>query len=192
MAHELGHALAARRLGLQIDGIDLWLLGGFTRTRGDVRTPRGEFSLAAAGPAATAAVAVLCILAGLAFGSLRQLVDVALFDSNLHVSAGLALFSWLALMNVFLLAFNLIPAFPLDGGRIAEALVWRATGDRNRAARATARVGQGFGWFVMAAGVLVATRGPLLDGAWLVLIGLFLRAVRSPGCRADEGHRQAA
>ena len=174
LAHELGHALVARRLGLRIDGIDLWLLGGFTRTRGEVKTPGGEFSLAAAGPAVTASVTLLCILAGLLFGSLRHLVDVALFEGNLHVSAPVALFSWLALINCFLLVFNLVPAFPLDGGRMAEALVWRATGDRSRAARATARLGQGFGWLVMAAGVLIATRGAWLDGIWLVLIGVFL------------------
>jgi Zn-dependent protease len=174
LAHELGHALVARRLGLQIDGIDLWLLGGFTRTRGDVKTPGGEFRLAAAGPAVTASIVVLCVLAGLLFGSLRHLVDVALFENNLHVSAPLALFSWLALINLFLLVFNLVPAFPLDGGRMAQAIVWRATGDRNRAARATARIGQGFGWFVMAVGVFIGTRGALLDGVWLLLIGLFL------------------
>ena len=174
LAHELGHALVARHLGLQIDGIDLWLLGGFTRTRGDVGTPAEEFSLAAAGPAVTAAVALLSGLAGLLFGSLRQLVDVALFTSNVHVSAPLALFSWLALMNLFLLVFNLVPAFPLDGGRMAEAVMWRTTGDRNRAARATARLGQAFGWVVMAAGVVLIARSTLLDGAWLLLIGLFL------------------
>ncbi len=174
LAHELGHALVARRLGLQIDGIDLWLLGGFTRTRGDITTPGGEFRLAAAGPAVTAVVVLVCVLAGLLFGSLRHLVDVALFDGNLHVSAPLALFSWLALINGFLLVFNLVPAFPLDGGRIAQAVIWRATGDRNRAARDTARVGQGFGWLVMAAGVFVGTRGQLLYGVWFILIGLFL------------------
>lgn len=174
LAHELGHALVARRLGLQVDGIDLWLLGGFTRTRGEIDTPLGEASLAAAGPAVTAAITVLCILAGLLFTSLRRLVDVALFNTNLHVSAPVALLSWLALINCFLLVFNLLPAFPLDGGRIAEAFVWRATGDRNRAARATARTGQAFGLLVMATGVFVAARSAWLDGVWLVLIGLFL------------------
>jgi len=167
LAHELGHALVARRLGLQVDGIDLWLLGGFTRTRGEIDSPLGEASLAAAGPAVTAVITLVCVLAGLLFTSLRRLVDVALFNTNLHVSAPVALLSWLALINCFLLVFNLLPAFPLDGGRIAEALVWHA-------ARATARTGQAFGLLVMAAGVFVAARSEWLDGVWLVLIGLFL------------------
>jgi len=167
LAHELGHALVARRLGLQIDGIDLWLFGGFTRTHGEVLTPGGEFSLAAAGPAVT-------VMIGVAFGSLRHLVDVALFDSNVRVSAALALFSWLALINLFLLVFNLMPAFPLDGGRMAQAIAWRITGDRNRAMRATARIGQVFGWTIIATGVAVFVRVSWLDGAWLGLIGFYL------------------
>jgi Zn-dependent protease len=173
IAHELGHAVVARRLGLQIDGIDLWLFGGFTRTRGEITTPAAEFRLAAAGPAVTALVTALCVGIGLAFGSFRQLVDVALFDSNLHVTAALALFSWLALINLLLLVFNLLPAFPLDGGRIAQAIGWQLTGDRNRATRACARIGQGFGWVLVAAAIYLA-RFSLLDGLWLGLIGYFL------------------
>jgi Zn-dependent protease len=176
LAHEFGHALVARRLGLQIDGIDLWLFGGFTRTRGEIDTARGEFALAAAGPAVTAALTLIFVLAGLAFGSLHRVVDVALFDSNLrHISAALALFSWLALINLFLLVFNLVPAFPLDGGRMAQAAAWRMTGDRNRAIRATARLGQAFGWLVIACGIAIFARyQALLDGAWLCIIGFYL------------------
>jgi Zn-dependent protease len=174
VAHELGHAVVARRLGLQIDGIDLWLFGGFTRTRGEIKTPGAELRLAAAGPAMTALVTAACVGAGLAFGSFNRLVDVALFDSNLRVSAGLALFSWLALINLFLLVFNLIPAFPLDGGRIAQAIAWRLTGDRNRATRACARIGQAFGWLLIALGVFLGARTSLLDGVWLALIGFYL------------------
>ena len=174
VAHELGHALVARRLGLQIDGIDLWLFGGFTRTRGEITTPGAELRLAAAGPAVTALVTALCAGIGLAFGSFRQLVDVALFNSDLRVTAPLALFSWLALINLMLLVFNLLPAFPLDGGRIAQAIGWRLTGDRNRATRACARIGQGFGWTLIALAVFLAARVSLPDGIWLGLIGYFL------------------
>jgi Zn-dependent protease len=174
VAHELGHALVARRLGLQIDGIDLWLFGGFTRTHGEVLTPGGEFSLAAAGPAVTALISLLCVMIGLAFGSLRHLVDVALFDSNVHVTAALALFSWLALINLFLLVFNLVPAFPLDGGRMAQAVAWRHHGDRNRACAPTARIGQVFGWILIATGVAssFASRGSTAPGSGL--IGFYL------------------
>jgi Zn-dependent protease len=174
VAHELGHALVARRLGLQLDGIDLWLLGGFTRTRGEVKSPWGEFSLAAAGPAVTAGITLLCLGVGLLFGSLRHFVDVALFDTGVHVSPALALFSWLALINCFLLVFNLVPAFPLDGGRMAQAVAWQITGDRNRAARACARLGQGFGLLVVGVGIALFFRGSGLAGVWMLLIGVFL------------------
>ncbi|MGD0197049.1 MAG: site-2 protease family protein [Solirubrobacteraceae bacterium] len=174
VAHELGHALVARRLGLKIDGIDLWLFGGFTRTRGEITTPGAELQLAAAGPAVTALVTLVCVGAGLAFGSLKHLVDVALFESGVRVSAPLALFSWLALINLFLLVFNLLPAFPLDGGRITQAIAWQLTGDRNRATRACARIGQAFGWALIALAVLVSARVSLLDGVWLALIGFYL------------------
>jgi len=177
VAHELGHALVARRLGLQIDGIDLWLFGGFTRTRGDISTPRAEFSLAAAGPAVTAAISLLSVLIGLAFGSLQRIVQVALFEQNVHATAALALFSWLALINLFLLVFNLVPAFPLDGGRMAQAVAWHVTGDRNKAARTTARIGQVFGWILIVGGVAIFLRGSFLDGAWLGLIGFYLEQV---------------
>jgi Zn-dependent protease len=174
LAHELGHALVARRLGLTVDGIDLWLLGGFTRTRGEVRTARGEGLLAAAGPAVTGALTLVFILCGLAFGSLHQLYDVALFDTDVHVSAGLALFAWLALINLFLLVFNLVPAYPLDGGRIAQALAWGLTGDRNRAIRTTGRIGQVFGYALIASGIAVFVRYETLDGAWLAIVGFYL------------------
>jgi Zn-dependent protease len=174
VAHELGHALVARRLGLQIDGIDLWLLGGFTRTRGTVQSAKGELALAAAGPAVTAALTLLCVVIGLLLGSLRHFVDVALLEQNVHVTAPLALFSWLALINAFLLVFNLVPAFPLDGGRIAQAIVWQLTGDRNRATRACARIGQVFGWLVMAVGVALVAKGFFGYGVWSILIGVFL------------------
>lgn len=174
LAHEFGHALAARRLGLQIDGIDLWILGGFTRAQGQIETAAGEFSFAAAGPAVTAAITLLCVLAGLLFGSLRQLVDVALFQSNVHATAPLAVFSWLALINAFMLVFNLLPAFPLDGGRITQAVIWQLTGDRARGTRTCARIGQAFGWLVMACGVALVAKDYLLVGVWALLIGMFL------------------
>jgi Zn-dependent protease len=174
LAHEFGHALAARRLGLHVDGIDLWVLGGFTRARGEINTAGGEFMFAAAGPAVTAAITLLCILAGLLFGSLRELVDVALFDSNATATAPLALFSWLALINAFMLVFNLLPAFPLDGGRMTQAAVWHFTGDRGRGTRTCARIGQAFGWLVVAGGVLLVAAGSYLVGIWALLIGMFL------------------
>jgi Zn-dependent protease len=174
VAHELGHALVARHQGMTIEGIDLWALGGFTRTRGEATSPGAEFRMAAAGPAVNALVIGLCVAVGLAFGSLRHFLDVALLESGLRVSATEVLLGWLALINFVLLVFNLLPAFPLDGGRIARAAVWRITGDPNRATRACARLGRLFGIVVVAGGVALVLGSYTTSGLWFVLIGLFL------------------
>jgi Zn-dependent protease len=190
VAHELGHALVARHQGMAIEGVDLWALGGFTRTRGEPQTPGAEFRLSAAGPAVNALIIVICVLAGLAFGSFRHFLDVALLESGLHAAAPLVLLGWLALINLVLLVFNLFPAFPLDGGRIARAIVWRITGDPNRATRACARFGQLFGLLVMAGGValVVGGSGDVTSGLWFVLIGLFLtQAARQASMQASVG-----
>jgi Zn-dependent protease len=174
VAHELGHALVARRQGMQIDGIDLWALGGFTRTRGEAQSPRDELALAAAGPAVNAVVIAICIGIGLAFGSFRHFLDVALLESGVHAGAALVLLSWLALINAVLLVFNLLPALPLDGGRIARAIVWWLTGDANRATRACARLGQLLGAVLIGGGILLVVRSQTGYGLWFVLIGLFI------------------
>jgi len=174
VAHELGHALVARHQGLAIEGVDLWALGGFTRTRGETLTPGAEFRMAAAGPAVNVLVIALCVALGLAFGSFSHFLDVALLESGLHVGAPLVLLAWLALINFVLLVFNLLPAFPLDGGRMARAVVWRITGDPNRATRACARIGQAFGIVVIAGGLALVLERYTTSGLWFVLIGLFL------------------
>jgi len=190
VGHELGHALVARHQGMTIEGIDLWALGGFTRTRGESRSPGAEFCLAAAGPLVNLAVVAICVLAGLAFGSFRHFLDVALLTSGVRVGAALVLLGWLALINTVLLAFNLLPAFPLDGGRMARAVVWRLTGDPNRATLACARLGQAFGVVVLAGGLALAVRGYTASGLWFVLIGLFLtQSARQAATAASVGVR---
>jgi Zn-dependent protease len=188
VAHELGHALVARHQGMAIEGVDLWALGGFTRTRGETASPGAEFRMAAAGPAVNVLVIAICIGLGLAFGSFQHFLDVALLESGLRVSAPLVLLGWLALINSVLLVFNLLPAFPLDGGRIARAAVWALTGDPNRATRACARLGQVFGMLVMAGGLALAVRGYTTGGLWFLLIGLFLtQAARQASAQATVG-----
>ena len=174
VAHELGHALVARHQGMAIEGVDLWALGGFTRTRGETASPGAEFAMAAAGPAVNALVIAICVALGLAFGSFGHFLDVALLQSGLRAGAPLVLLGWLALINFVLLAFNLLPAFPLDGGRMARALVWRITGDPNRATVACARLGQAFGVVVIVGGVALVLESYTTSGLWFVLIGLFL------------------
>jgi Zn-dependent protease len=190
VAHEFGHALVARRQGMQVDGIDLWALGGFTRTRGEALRPRDELALAAAGPAVNAAVIAVCIGAGLAFGSFRHFLDVALLETGVHAGAALVLLSWLALINAVLLVFNLLPALPLDGGRIARAIVWWLTGDANRATRACARMGQLLGAVMIGGGILLVARSQTGYGLWFVLIGLFVyQAARQAFAAATIGAR---
>jgi Zn-dependent protease/CBS domain-containing protein len=141
--HELGHALVARRNGLSVAGIDLWAFGGLTRMREMANTPGVQFRVAIAGPLVTLAVIVVCVLAAGLLAPGGHFAVVAA-DEGVHPTPVLLWLSWVAIVNAFVLVFNLIPAFPLDGGQIAQALIWWRTGDRNRATRWTGRAGQGF------------------------------------------------
>ena len=173
--HELGHALVAIRNGIGIVGIDLWLFGGLARMRSDTRTPGQEFRIAAAGPAVTLLVAAFCFGLGTLLYGAEPLVEGMTLDTE---SAGAALLGWLTVINVVLLVFNLIPAYPLDGGRIARAAAWQRTGDRERATRIVARVGRGFGWFLVAFGALqvltASDSDGVIGGVWTLAIGFML------------------
>jgi Zn-dependent protease len=172
--HELGHALVARRNGIEIDGIDLWLLGGLARFRQDSRSPGQEFAIAAAGPAVSLVIAVIFALVSLAVAGTSDAIDVALLRNGVNISAPLALTVFLAEMNLWLFLFNLLPAFPLDGGRIARAVVWRITGDRNRATRISAGIGQLAGYALIAFGIWRAVEGGGIGALWWALIGWFI------------------
>jgi Zn-dependent protease/CBS domain-containing protein len=161
LLHELGHSVQARRDGVEIDGITLWLLGGVARFRGSMPSAGAELRIAAAGPAVSLVIAVTCIAAAVVAPL------PAALDGVVH---------WLGYINFTLLAFNLIPAFPLDGGRLLRALLWRASGDLERATRIAAGIGRGFGIAMMVAGFFAAFLGGALGGLWLALIGFFLVA----------------
>ena len=169
--HELGHAVVAMRSGIGIVGIDLWLFGGLARMKSDTRTPGQEFRIAAAGPAVTLVVAALCFGAGVLLYGIDDLVDGMALTTDI---AGAALLGWLTLINVVLLVFNLIPADPLDGGRIARAFAWWRSGDREKATRLVARVGRGFGWFLIAFGAFTLFNGDTISGIWTIAIGFML------------------
>lgn len=142
--HELGHALAARRLGIGIAGIDLWFFGGLSQMRREPQSAGEEFKVAAAGPAVTLLLFGLCLAAAVLLASGRTVTDVVLTREGFKTTPALALIGWLGFINAVLLVFNIVPAFPLDGGRIARAVIWWRTGDRNRATHATGRSGQAF------------------------------------------------
>ncbi|HEV2058178.1 MAG TPA: site-2 protease family protein [Solirubrobacteraceae bacterium] len=171
--HELGHALVARREGIGISGIDLWLFGGVAKMARDSTSPGAEFRIAVAGPLVTLVVVAICfgLMALVQSGSA---LEVARLAGDAEASPTLALLGMLATVNAFLLVFNLIPAFPLDGGRIARSLVWRITGDRNRATRAAGRIGEWFAYLLIGIGIFLAARGSLFNGLWLAVIGWFI------------------
>ncbi len=175
IAHELGHALVARRQGIEIAGIDLWLLGGIAKMRSDTTSAGREFAVAAAGPAVSLVLAVLfCALTAVVLG-IDEFGRFLRGQTTVDATPVLALVATLAQLNALLFVFNLIPAFPLDGGRIARALVWRVTGDRNRATRITGRVGQAAGWAAVGFGLYLAVVGAdVFDGLWLAVIGWFV------------------
>jgi Zn-dependent protease len=170
--HELGHAWVARRNGIEIAGIDLWFFGGIAKLSRDSQSPGEEFRVSAAGPAVTLLIVIVACAVGLAVGGTNDFEDALVLRD--HPGPALAVLGWLALVNVGLFVFNLVPAFPLDGGRIARAIAWRVTGDRNRGTRFSARLGQGFSWFLMAFGALLLIRGDAGSGIWWILMGWFL------------------
>jgi Zn-dependent protease len=171
--HELGHALVARRLGIGISGIDLWFFGGVAKMTRDSDSPGTEFKVAAAGPAVTLVIVGICVGLG-ALISQGAALDVMRLAGDAEVSPVLALLGFLGSINLFLFVFNLVPAFPLDGGRLARALVWKITGDRNRATRIAGRIGEGFAYIIIGIGIFLAARGSLVDGIWLAVLGWFI------------------
>ena len=162
LAHELAHSLVARRNGLQVEGITLWLLGGVSRLQGEVKDPGAEVRVAGVGP-------LVSLLLGGAFLLVAWLVHAAGVRGVV-----VAALTWLGGINVLLAVFNVIPAAPLDGGRLLRAVLWRLTGDRLKAAVWSARSGQVFGWaLVVIAAYLVLVRRDY-SWLWFALLGWFL------------------
>jgi Zn-dependent protease len=173
--HELGHALVAMRNRIQIAGIDLWLFGGIATLKEEPRTPGAAFRIVAAGPLVTAAIAGGCWLLGAAGWGLHSFWHAVVLDERFGYSAGEVLLGYLAFINTILLAFNLLPAFPLDGGNMVRAIAWWRTGDRLRATTIAARLGRLLGYAMAAGGVFVLLRyKSILGGIWFVILGNFL------------------
>ncbi len=173
--HEMGHALVARRQGIDIRRIDLFLFGGLTQMSRDARTPAEEFKIAAAGPLATLCFVVVCLVADMLIVGPHKLVNAARLDRSITITPVLLSLSWLLLMNVVILAFNLVPAFPLDGGRIARAAVWRLTGDKVGGTRAAAGLGRGFAVLLAGVGLwLMVSTHDAFSGLWLVAVAFLL------------------
>jgi Zn-dependent protease len=183
--HELGHALAARRLGIPIAGIELWFFGGLSQMRREPDSAGEELKVAAAGPAVTLALFGLCVLAAKLLASNGSFSDAALPRQGFTTTPALALIGWLGFVNAMLLLFNIVPAFPLDGGRIARAVIWWRTGDRNRATHATGRAGQAFAIVVGLFGLWAVTSGGSFLGLLTMLLALIL--YQSAGAAVMQG-----
>jgi Zn-dependent protease/CBS domain-containing protein len=160
--HELSHSIVARTRGIRIQGITLFLFGGVAEMQDEPEDPRSELYMAIVGPIAS------FVLAGLSFGGLVLWRRVGLWEPIA------SLLTWMALINLVLGVFNLVPAFPLDGGRVLRAILWELQGDVRSATRIAAAMGSGFGLVLILWGVLRVIGGDWL-GVWSILIGLFLR-----------------
>jgi Zn-dependent protease len=159
LLHELGHALQARREGVEIEGINLWLFGGVAQFKGRFPSAGAEFRIAIAGPLVTLVIGVLFVVAAAA-GGLPSAVD--------------GVVAWVGYTNVILLLFNLLPALPLDGGRVLRSALWQARGDLSWATAVASGVGRGFGFLLIWAGIVMFIFQGSFSGAWLAFIGWFL------------------
>jgi Zn-dependent protease len=187
--HELGHALAARRLGIPIAGIDLWFFGGLSQMRREPQTASEELKVAAAGPAVTFVLFAICFAVGAVLASGSHITDVALTRQGFKTTPALALVGWLAFINGILLLFNIVPAFPLDGGRIARALIWWRTGDRNRATSLTGRSGQAFALILGLVGIWSFASGATLGLFTLLLAFILYQAAGGAVLQGALGRR---
>jgi Zn-dependent protease/CBS domain-containing protein len=159
LLHELGHALQARRDGVEIEGINLWLFGGVAQFKGDFPSAGAEFRIAIAGPLVSLALGVLFVLVA-AFAGLPNAVD--------------GVVAWLGFTNLILLAFNLLPALPLDGGRVFRSALWYFRGDLRWATWVASAVGRAFGFLLIGLGVFMLIVQGTFSGAWLAFVGWFL------------------
>jgi Zn-dependent protease/CBS domain-containing protein len=163
--HEFAHAMVARRFGIPIKGITLFIFGGVAEMHEEPKSPRTELLMAAAGPAAS--LAISGIFLGLAYGG------VWLGWSAVVVSV----LQYLCWVNALLVAFNLVPAFPMDGGRILRALLWMWRGDSRAATKTASDAGSIFGMLLIGLGVITLVSGNFITGLWWFLIGMFIRSV---------------
>ena len=160
LIHELAHALVAKRRGLEVPRITLFIFGGVSHMQRQPSSAGEEFQIAAAGPAVSLVISAITGLGGLVLGSLNEKLEAVLL--------------YLAFVNLALAIFNILPGFPLDGGRVLRSIAWKRTGSFRRATRIASGVGEIFGYGMIILGVGILLSGGLLDGIWLAFIGWFL------------------
>jgi len=164
LLHELGHSLTAQRFGMRVRSITLFVFGGMAQMASQPRRPRDEVLIAAAGP---------CVSVALGAGFLAA--ASALWGAPGPGAVAGAVFAWLGRINMILAAFNVVPGFPLDGGRVLRGAIWAATGNFERATGIAAKCGSLFAYGLMSLGAVSALfGGEIVSGLWLVFIGWFL------------------
>ena len=163
VAHELGHAVVARQFDVPMRGITLFIFGGVAEMTKESPSAKAEFWVAIAGPVVSVAIGVACYVASI-YGETSLAVPVS------------GVLWYLGLINGIVVAFNLIPAFPLDGGRVLRSILWQIKGSLRWATRITATIGSGFGLFLILLGVFSFIGGNFIGGMWQFLIGMFLRS----------------
>jgi Zn-dependent protease len=174
LLHEFGHAIVAMRNGIGISSIQLWIFGGMARMDREADSPGTELKVALAGPAVTAAIAIVLGVVGIAAAGWTGFQEAVLLESRSGVSGLIALVAWLVSINLLILVFNMLPAYPMDGGRVARAIAWWKSGDRNKATRFAANLGRLFGYLFIAGGIALAFAGYVFSGVWLALIGMVI------------------
>lgn len=195
--HELGHAVVAMRNGIGITNIRLWVFGGMAEMDRESDGPGTEFKVAVAGPLVTLAIVVVLVAVGLLGAGPEEFGKAMLVEGDADTSGILAALAWLASINFLVLVFNLLPAFPMDGGRMVRAIAWWRTGNRASATRFAAGLGRAFGYVFVGAGLLMAFSGLVFAGVWLALIGMLINgsaraaASQTAMARPIEGMRVA-
>jgi Zn-dependent protease/predicted transcriptional regulator len=169
LLHELGHALQAQREGVEIEGITLWLFGGVAQFRGMFPSAGAEFRIAIAGPLVSLTIGLLFVLAAWMLDLPRAVDGVA---------------AWLGFINLFLLLFNMIPALPLDGGRVLRSALWARSGDLATATRTAGRIARGFAYLLIAGGLAELVFLGSFGGVWLAFLGWFLLQASAGEVRA--------
>lgn len=177
LAHELAHAVVARRMGVSVKGVTLWLFGGVTTMQDEAKTPDAAFRIAVAGPATSLSLSAAFAGVAIALEATRSPVVIV------------SVAWWLAAINLLLGVFNLLPGAPLDGGRLVRAYLWRRHGDRQRAAVSAARAGRVVAVVLITLGLAEFLAGSLIGGVWLAFIGWFIFiAAREEELRVTTEH----
>ncbi|MEJ2306207.1 MAG: site-2 protease family protein, partial [candidate division WOR-3 bacterium] len=169
--HELSHSLVARKFDLPIKGITLFIFGGIAQMEEEPESPKAEFFMAIAGP-------LMSIFLGGVFYLLYIQGQKIGFSEPVN-----GIFGYLRLLNFVLAGFNLLPAFPLDGGRVFRSILWQTKNDLRWATRIASNIGSAFGFIFIAVGVFMFLRGAFITGIWWALIGLFMRNASSSAYR---------